>query len=149
MIAWKYINKNSAVVAAIRDYENMRFIIGNTPDEIKTMYEKMSAPHSANLTGLPVAKNTQAGTDKLAEQIDKLDLIRDRYRIAVEYMAWFEPAWSNLTEMERSVLSEFYMGDNQKTGATYRLMSQYNYSERKIEQLRSNALKRLSKLLYG
>lgn len=31
MIALKYINKNAATAAAIRDYENMRFIINNTP----------------------------------------------------------------------------------------------------------------------
>lgn len=49
MIALKYINKNAATVAAIRDYENMRFIINNTPQEIKDVYEQMISPRSPKL----------------------------------------------------------------------------------------------------
>jgi hypothetical protein len=149
MIALKYINKNAATVAAIRDYENMRFIINNTPQEIKDVYEQMASPRGPKLTGLPSARNPQAGADKLAAQIDKLDILRERYSQAIEYMAWFEPAWSSMTDTEQHILSEFYMGDNQKSGATYRLMSELSYSERKIEQMRSDALKHLRILLFG
>lgn len=149
MIALKYINKNAATVAAIRDYENMRFIINNTPLEIKDVYEQMASPRGPKLTGLPSARNPQAGADKLAAQIDKLDILRERYSQAIEYMAWFEPAWSSMTNTEQHILSEFYMGDNQKSGATYRLMSELSYSERKIEQMRSDALKHLRILLFG
>ena len=149
MIAWKYINKNSAVIAAIRDYNSMRFIINNTSDEIKEIYEKMTAPRTANLTGVPSGLNPKAGEDKLAAQLDELDLLRERYRSAVEYMSWFEPAWLNMTDNERYILTEFYMGNNQKSGATYRLMADLNYSESHVERLRSNALNRLRTLLYG
>lgn len=149
MIALKYINKNAATVAAIRDYENMRFIINNTPQEIKDVYEQMASPRGPKPTGLPSARNPQAGADKLAAQIDKLDILRERYSQAIEYMAWFEPAWSSMTDTEQHILSEFYMGDNQKSGATYRLMSELSYSERKIEQMRSDALKHLRILLFG
>ncbi|GAB6174484.1 hypothetical protein JCM15765_39620 [Paradesulfitobacterium aromaticivorans] len=148
MIALKYINKNAATVAAIRDYENMRFIINNTPQEIKDVYEQMISPRSPKLSGMPSIRNPQAGTDKLAAQIDKLDILRERYSLAIEYMAWFEPAWANLTDAEQHVLSEFYMTDNRKSGATYRLMNELNYSESHIERLRSNALNHLRSLLY-
>lgn len=149
MIALKYINKNAATVAAIRDYENMRFIINNTPQEIKDVYEKMSAPRTPKLSGMPSARNPQAGADKLAAQIDKLDILRVRYSQAIEYMAWFEPAWSSMTDSEQYILSEFYMGDNRKSGATYRLMVELNYSESHIERLRSNALNHLRSKLFG
>lgn len=148
MIALKYINKNAATVAAIRDYENMRFIINNTPQEIKDVYEQMKSPRSTKLSGMPSVRNPQSGSDKLAAQIDKLDILRERYSLAIEYMAWFEPAWSNLTDAEQHVLSEFYMTDNRKSGATYRLMDEMNYSESHIERLRSNALNHLRSLLY-
>jgi hypothetical protein len=123
MIALKYINKNAATVAAIRDYENMRFIISNTPQEIKDVYEKISAPRTPKLSGMPSARNPQAGADKRSTQIDKLDILRERYSQALEYMAWFEPTWSSMTNSEQYILSEFYMGDNRKSGATYRMMS--------------------------
>ncbi|MFA5638385.1 MAG: hypothetical protein WC961_05845 [Anaerovoracaceae bacterium] len=149
MIAWKYIDKSAASIAAIRDYNAMRVIINNTPEEIKAVYEKMTAPRSPNLSGMPSVRNPQSGSDRLAFQIDKLDILRERYSQAIEYMTWFEPSWSSLTDTEQHILSEFYMGDNQKSGATYRLMDELNYSERKIEQMRSNALKHLRILLFG
>jgi len=149
MIALKYINKNAATVAAMRDYTNMRFIINNTPEEIKEVYEKMSAPRTPKLSRLPSTRNPQAGADKLAAQIDKLDILRERYSQAIEYMAWFEPAWSSLTDTEQHFLSEFYMSDNQKSGATYRLMTELNYSESHVERLRGNALNHLRSMLFG
>jgi len=149
MIALKYINKNAATIAAIRDYNNMRFVINNTPEEIKSVYEKMTSPKTPSLSGMPSVRNPQAGSDKLAAQIDKLDILRGRYCQALEYMAWFEPAWSNLTDSEQYILTEFYMGDNQNSGATYRLMDDLEYSESHVERLRSRALGHLRSLLYG
>ena len=149
MIAWRYINKNAAVIAAARDYHSMRFIINNTPDEIKEVYEKMTAPRMANQTGLPPVRNPQSGADKLVAQIDKLDVLRERYGAAVEYMSWFEPAWSTLTDTEQQILSEFYMSNDLRSGATVRLMHKLNYSESHVERLRSNALKHLRMLLFG
>ena len=148
MIALKYINKNAATVAAIRDYENMRFVINNTPQEIKDVYNQMTSPRGPKLSGMPSARNHKAGTDKLAAQIDKLDILRERYSQAIEYMTWFEPAWSCMTDADQHILSEFYMTDNQKSGATYRLMDKLSYSESHIERLRSNALNHLRSLLY-
>lgn len=82
-------------------------------------------------------------------QIDKLDILRERYSQAIEYMKWFEPAWSSMTDAEQRILSEFYMGDNQKSGATYRLINELNYSESHVERLRAAALNHLRGLLYG
>jgi len=149
MIALKYINKNAATIAALRDYHNMRFIINNTSEEIKDLYEKMSAPRVPKLSGMPSARNPQAGADKITSQIDKLDILRERYNQAMEYMTWFGPAWSSLTDDEQHILSEFYMADNQKSGATYRLMSQLQYSESHVERLRSYALSHLRSKLFG
>jgi len=149
MIAWKYIDKTAAAIAAIRDYNAIRVIINNTPEEIKAVYEKMTAPRSPNLSGMPSMRNPLSGQEKLVAQIDKLDVLRERYSQAIEYMAWFEPAWSSLTDTEHMILREFYMGDNQKSGATYRMMSDLDYSERHVERMRSSSLKHLRLLLFG
>lgn len=85
----------------------------------------------------------------MATQLDKIDILRDRYSQALEYMSWFEPAWSSLTDTEQYILSEFYPGDNQNSGATYRLMDELSYSESHAERLRSWALSHLRCLLYG
>ena len=98
---------------------------------------------------MPSARNPQGGSDKLIDHIDKLDILRERYSQAIEYMTWFAPAWSSLTDTDQHVLLEFYMTDSQKSGATYRLMDRLSYSKSHIERLRSKALNRLRSLLYG
>lgn len=149
MIAWKYIDKPGAAVAAIRDYGNMRQIINITPQEIKDLYERMVNPRSSRLTGLPSARNPQAGEEKLVKSLNELDLLQERYRQAIEYMSWFEPAWGTLSDTEQKILREFYMGENRKSGATTRLQQELNFSERQIERLRSRALARLTHILFG
>ena len=89
MIAWKYIDKNTAAIAAIRDYDSMRVIINNTPDEIKEIHSSMSAPRTANLSGIQSSHNPLSTQEKLMEQIDKMNVLRERYNSAVEYMTWF------------------------------------------------------------
>ena len=42
-IMWKYLDKRSATIAAIKDYESMQFIINSTDDEIKRVHEKMTS----------------------------------------------------------------------------------------------------------
>ena len=38
-IIWKYLDKRSAAVDALKDYGSMKFIIGHTDDEIKSAYD--------------------------------------------------------------------------------------------------------------
>lgn len=148
-IVWKYVDKPSTAVAALRDYRNMREIINITPQEIKDLYARMISPRSSRLSGLPGLKNPKAGEDKLVKSLDELDVLQERYRQAIEYMGWFEPAWSSLSDEEQRILREYYMGDNQRSGATARLLRELNYSERQIQRIREKALARMSLLLFG
>lgn len=149
MIAWKYLNKPSATVAALQDYSTMRDIINITPQETKELYDRMVSVGSRRMTGLPASWNPQAGEERLVKSLDTLDVIQERYRQAVEYMGWFEPAWATLTDTEQIVLREFYMNGSRKSGATARLQDMLNFSERQVERLRSRALSRLTHMLFG
>lgn len=149
MIAWKYLNKPSATVSALQDYSTMREIINITPQETKELYDRMISPRAARITGLPSARNPQAGEEKLAKSLDELDILQERYRQAIEYMGWFEPAWAALTDEEQIVLREFYMSGSLRSGATARLQQQLNYGHSQVDRIRSKALSRLSHLLFG
>jgi len=148
-IAWKYFDKNDAAIAAMQDYENMRFIVNNTPNEIKEAYEEMAALRSPKLTRMPSANNPKAGEERIAEQLDDLDFLRDRYRSAAEYMAWFEPVWETLGDAEKCVLREYYMTGNQKSGAAARVECELGYCDRQIRRIKERALERFSILLFG
>lgn len=149
MIAWKYLNKPSATVAAMQDYSTMREIINITPQETKELYDRMVAVGSRRMTGIPSGWNPQAGEERLVKSLDTLDVIQERYRQAVEYMGWFEPAWATLTDTEQMVLREFYMNGSRKSGATARLQESLSFSERQVERIRSRALSRPTHLLFG
>ena len=112
-IIWKYLDKRSAAVDALKDYGSMKFIIGHTDDEIKRAYEKMEGVSSPQLDGMPRSHNPQASEERIVKGIEEIDVLKERYRQAVEYMAWFVPAWEELTEDERYVLETFYGEDNQ------------------------------------
>lgn len=149
MIAWKYLNKPSATVAALQDYSTMREIINITPQETKALYDRMTSVGGRPLTGIPTSWNPQAGEDRLIKSLDTLDVIQERYRQAVEYMSWFEPAWATLSDVEQTILREFYMNGNLRSGANIRLQQSLNYSHAQVDRVRSKALARLAHLLFG
>ena len=76
-----------AVIAAIRDYDSMVSLVRNTPDEIKTQCAKLTNPKSSNLDGMPTGSRNPHSTEEMwAAGIDRLDLIRERYREAVFFI---------------------------------------------------------------
>jgi len=148
-IILKYVNKNAATAAALRDYDNMRRIIDNTPDDIKDLYEQMTVVRSSKLSKTPKSKYPHGYINKLEAQIDELGVMRDRYGQAVEYLQWLEPAWEALTIAERHILTEFYLSGSQRSGANSRLKAEMNYSKSQVERKRSGALYHLRILLFG
>lgn len=61
---WKYLDKRSATVAAIKDYSSMQFIISHTAEEIKAERDRMSSTGSPRWDGMPHAHNPQAGEER-------------------------------------------------------------------------------------
>ena len=59
-IMWKYLDKRSATIAAIKDYDAMQFIIKSTDDEIKHVYDKMGSVGSPKMDGMPRTRNPNA-----------------------------------------------------------------------------------------
>lgn len=149
MIALTYIDKKSATIAALKDYENMKTIISTTPQEIKQQYENMTSIGSPKFDNMPKAQDNHAGENKVAHALDKIDVMAEKYRQAVEYMGWFETAFLILSEEERMILREFYMQGNQKSGASARIEVKMNYSPRQVERHRQKSLERLMFNLYG
>ena len=84
-IMWKYLDKRSATIAAIKDYDAMQFILSSTGDEIKRTYEKMTGIGSPNYDGMPKACNPQAAEDRIIKNIDEIDIIKERYRQSAAY----------------------------------------------------------------
>ena len=149
-IMWKYLDKRSATIAAIKDYDAMQFIINSTDDEIKRTYEKMTGVGSTNWDGMPSSHNVHTGEDRILTGIEEIDILKERYRQAVEYMDWFKPAWEQLTEDERYCLETFY-GDGNTYGssAAYYIAEYLNVEQPTAYKRKNRALDRLTVLLFG
>ena len=145
-IMWKYLDKRAAAIKAIGDYENMQFIIQNTKDSIEVEQDRMVGVGSPNMDGMPHAHNPQAGEERILDGLEKIDILKDRYRQAVEYMSWFQPAWDGLTEDDKYVLECFYQTENSEVN----LICEHFGIERSSAYNRKNrALDKLVTRLYG
>ena len=149
-IVWKYLDKRRGAVQAVKDYSSMRFIIENTDDEIKKVYSGMTGLGSPGMDGLPHAHDPKAGEERLVSSLDEIDVLKERYRQAMEYMAWFVPAWESLDEDERFVLSTFYKEEEYgKESAVDIICEEYNIERSSAYNRKNRALNHLVTLLFG
>ena len=146
-IMWKYLDKRNATIKVLRDYNSMQFIIENTNDEIKGIQENMVGCGGPSLSGMPKAHNPQAGEEKIIKALDAIDVLKERYRQAKEYMEWFEPAWDSLTEEERYVLETFYT--DEVKGSIHDICSHYSIERSSAYNKKNRALDKLTLQLYG
>lgn len=148
-IVWKYLDKRSAAVDALKDYGSMKFIIDHTDEEIKAAYQKMGGVSSPQYDGMPHSHNPQAGEDRILKGIEEIDVLKERYRQAAEYMAWFVPAWEELSEDERYVLETFYSDADSQTNAVYDICDHFGIERSSAYNRKNRALGKLVTLLYG
>ena len=133
MTGWKYIDqksKNEAVIKVLREYNDTQRILQTTPVEVKQTFYELNPYIKENIE-------------------NKKDIIYARYAQSLEYILWFLPAWEALSETEQTILSEYYLSGNKKSGAGIKLQYLLNYSDRQIERLREKAVFHLSFLLFG
>lgn len=149
-VMWKYLDKRPAAIAAIKDYDAMQFIISHTGEEIRNSYDYMSGVGGMRLDGMPHAHNPHAGEERIINGIEEIDILKERYRQAVEYMDWFKPAWEQLSEEERYCLEAFYGDGNTYGSSAAASIAEYFSIEQSSAYKRKNrALDHLTVLLFG
>jgi len=104
---------------------------------------------SPKYDGMPHAHNPNAAEDRIINGIEEIDILKERYRQAAEYMEWFKPAWAQLTEDDRYVLETFY-GDANAYGsnAAYYVASYFGVEQTSAYKRKNQALDRLTVLLF-
>ena len=149
-ISWSYLDKRSATISAIKDRGNMQYIIDHTDDEIKEAKRKMGDLRSPAMDGMPHGADPGAGEDRLIAGIDEIDILKERYRQALEYMDWFVPAWEHLSDDERYVLETFYGDDNEYgSNVIYDIARHFNIEHTSAYKRKNRALDHLTTLLFG
>ncbi len=110
----------------------------------------MSGLASPNWDSMPHMSNSGAGEDRILDGLEEIDILKERYRQAIEYMDWFRPAWEQLTEDERYCLETFY-GDGNTYGssAAEHIAVYFNIEQSSAYRRKNRALDRLTVLLFG
>lgn len=144
-----YLDLSKATVNAIKDYKAMKFIITNTSDDIKKRYEDMMGFRSPVYSELPKIRSSKSASEKISDALADVDMLKERYKQAVEYMAWFEPAWNELSDDERFILDTFYLNETTKTEAVYLIMEEFSIERSTAYRWKEKAIDHLSTLLYG
>ncbi len=146
-ISWSFLDKKKAAIEAVEAYSSMQYIIQHTDEEILEKKSKMGGVGSPNPDGMPHAQNPKAGEERLVQGIEEIDILKERYRQAVEYMAWFKPAWNQLSEDDQFVLETFFGPDTfDAAGAVAR---HFDIERSSAYSKRKRAVDRLTQLLYG
>lgn len=148
-IIWKYLDKRSAAIAAIKDYDSMEFIIKNSEKEIERVNEKLTSA-GPKLSEIPSVHNPKAGEERILSVIDQINILQERYQQALEYMAWFKPAWAQLVEQDQYILKTFYSESNgYGCNAVYVIADKLSIEPPTVYKQKNRALSRLVVLLFG
>lgn len=80
----------------------------------------------------------------------RIQLLKERYRDAVEYMEWYQPAWEMLSEDDRFVLETYYGEENvYGSNAIYAIMKHFGVEQTSAYKKKNRALDRFRLLLFG
>ena len=149
-ISWSYLDKRSAAISAIKDRGNMQYIIDHTDDEIKEERSRMGDLRSPAMDGMPHGSDLGSGEERLIAGIEEIDILKERYRQALEYMDWFVPAWNHLSEDEQYVLETFYGCDNEYGDCVVTIiMDRFRIERSSAYRKKNRALNHLTTLLFG
>ncbi len=148
-ISWSFLDKRKAAIEAISAYRQMDFIIKHTDDDIRKVEAKMEGVGSPNLDGMPHSHDPGAGEDRMISCIEEIDMLKERYRQAVEYMNWFKPVWNQLSDDDQYVLDAFFMNDDGEIDAADAIAEHFGIERSSAYSRRKRAIERITTLLYG
>ena len=149
-IIWQYLDKRAAAIKAIKDYSSMQYILDHTEEEIAGAKEKQVGLSASQLDGMPKSHNPSAAENRMVSAIEEINVLKERYRQAVEYMAWFQPAWEELSDGERFVLEACYQNDGgSQESAVYAICEYFSIERSSAYNRKNRALEHLTILLYG
>lgn len=149
-IAWQYLDKRSATVNALKDYESMKYVLAHAPKEIALIRFSMVKTDSPPLSNLPKNQgNVRNRENRVANHLDAIDILGERHSRAQEFCAWFEPAWAGLSEAERYVLSCFYLTETETLDCVSSICDHFHIERSSAYKKKDRALSHLALLLYG
>jgi hypothetical protein len=148
-VIWKYLNKRSGAIDAI-GITTAWNLSSKIPAKTSSRHMlAMTSLHPSGFDGLPHSSNPHAAEDHIISGLADIDILKERYRQAVEYMAWFQPAWDKLSSDEQYVLETFYADEDAQTSAVYAIADHFHIERSSAYKRKNRALDKFAILLFG
>ncbi|SPJ41351.1 hypothetical protein CHUV2995_02165 [Corynebacterium diphtheriae subsp. lausannense] len=122
----------------------------DTSAEADQLREDLTSPTSARITGVHLhAKDPHAGEHRIAATLDKINLLAARKKEVREYLDWFLPVWAILSEDDRFVLENFFLGEGSQDERVAMIGDHFYIQRDSVYRRKNRALDRLVTALYG
>ena len=149
-IHWQYLDKRAGTIKAMADYPDMLYIYETTGEHLSEAIDAMLTTGSNIPRPTPATHNPRAGESRLIHHLDRMDAIEERYQQAAEFIAWFQPAWNQLSDKQKYLLTKFFMNRNEDgIGAVEEVCERFHVERTTAHRQKIMALDRLSRLLFG
>lgn len=137
-------------LAALQDFHLMEANADeNTEQTAEQLRDKLASPASPRMDGMPHNNSPHAGEQRIAATLDKIDLLIERKRQAMEDLEWFLPVWALLSEDDRIMLQAFFLGEGSQEDAVGQVCNHFYVERTTAHQKKSRTLFRLATALYG
>ncbi|MBQ4093778.1 MAG: hypothetical protein IJC61_01915 [Oscillospiraceae bacterium] len=142
-----YLDRKRAAVAALRDYEDMRWKMERAGSVIEAANDRMTSLPSMS-SGVSVQGGESGRQGLLDSQIDRKRAAEHGLRCAQEYFREFIPAWERLTPQEQALLRLRYVEYPRDSRWVDVVRERYNIERSEAYRRSDEALDRLAKLMF-
>jgi hypothetical protein len=141
------MNWQNAAIDDLKQYIDMRDSLCNVNERIAALKLKYTGIKSTNMETAPVKGGTSKIEDRLIDNIVERQRLEYTYKATKKLVDIIQRGLDGLDEKERLVLERFYI--YRTSGHVERLMEELNYEQRRIYQIKDEALYKFTVKMYG
>ena len=141
------MNWQSAAIDDLKKYIDLRDSLKNISDRISALKLNYTSIKSATIDVVPVKGGSSKIEDRLINNIVERQRLEYTYKATKKLVDIIERGLNGLDEKEKLVLERFFI--YRSSGHVERLMEELNYEQRRVYQIKDEALYKFTIKMYG
>lgn len=143
----RYLDTHKAAIKALQDYQFME-AAAQPNQEAAKLKADLTCVSSPAMDGMPHARDPHRGESRIAATLDKIDVLEQRTAQARQYLHWFGTAWDSLSDDDRFVLENFFLGEGSQEEKVRFLGEHFHVERDSVYRKKNRAVERLAVALY-
>lgn len=141
-----YIDRAHLARAVLRDYNDLCFRADRGRQEMSMIRSRMTAISAAG-SHVRVSGGAADPQSAMADNIDKLTLIEDRYKAAIQLCEFIKDCLAHISDADADILRKVYIEHDVESQGIAAVMSTHHISQGEAYKRAKSALRRLGHLL--